>query len=181
MPPRTSLVIGITGGILTAGTLAIAAPGMVDWYHTRHEQESSYATGRAAKTDRASMPRWLPDGATSIRYRMSTTGGDRLLKATLPEGRLPHDCRPVHRPVGEAHHPRLHASWFPHSRTHHTSAICGGTYNVVLRGTELYGWQDNATWVAANKAADHPANRKKKGEEDGRHKEARRAADEAVR
>ncbi len=151
MRASTGLVMGITGGILTAGTLAIAAPGMIDWYHGRHQQESVYVSGRAAKTDRASVPRWLPDSATTVRYRMSTTGGDRLLKATLPDGRLPHGCKPSRRKG----HPRLKASWFPHGTGHHATAVCGGTYNAVLHGHDLYAWQDNAAWVAANKERRH--------------------------
>jgi hypothetical protein len=148
---RTGLLLGITGGILTAGMLVIAAPGAVDWYHGRHQQESSYATGRVAKTDRASMPRWLPDTATEVRYRMSTTGGDRLLKATLPQARLPQGCKPG-TPLG---HAQLKAPWFPRDAYRHATAVCGGTYNAVLHGDNLYAWQDDATWTAAKKEAHH--------------------------
>ncbi|MEU1624033.1 hypothetical protein ABZ746_01525 [Streptomyces sp. NPDC020096] len=149
MPPKAGLVVASTIGALGLGSLAVVGgPGAVDWFKGRHVQQSAYDNGRAAKSDRASMPRWLPDTATAVHYRMSTTGGDRLLKATLPSAKLPHGCKPGGKPA-RAH---LKASWFPKGTDHKPQATCGGTYNAVLKGTELYAWQDNASWVAANKA-----------------------------
>ncbi|MDF3290914.1 hypothetical protein [Streptomyces silvisoli] len=148
MPPKASLVTAVTLGAVGLGSLAvIGGPGAVDWFRGRHVQQASYDNGRVAKSDRASMPRWLPDTATAVHYRMSTTGGDRLLKATLSESRLPHGCKPG----GTQARAHLRASWFPKGTDHKPQATCGGTYNAVLRGKELYAWQDNASWVAAHK------------------------------
>ncbi|WP_269855364.1 hypothetical protein [Streptomyces sp. RPT161] len=148
MPPKASLVTAVTLGAVGLGSLAVVGgPGAVDWFKGRHVQQASYDNGRVAKSDRASMPRWLPDTARAVHYRMSTTGGDRLLKATLSESRLPHGCKPG----GTQARAHLKASWFPKGTDHKPQATCGGTYNAVLKGKELYAWQDNASWVAAHK------------------------------
>ncbi|MER5866038.1 hypothetical protein [Kitasatospora sp. NPDC002040] len=142
------MAVGALAGAaaLAAGAL-VAVPKAQDWFDGRHQEKAHYPTGAAAKQDRASVPRWLPDGATRITYLMSTTGGDRLIKATLPDGKLPDGCRKG-GPEGPV---RLTASWFPNDAVARADARCG-LYNVALIGNQLYGWQDDGVVVAARKA-----------------------------
>ncbi|MGK4584141.1 hypothetical protein [Kitasatospora sp. HPMI-4] len=138
-------------GVIAAGGVALGAvmlvPKAADLGESRHREEATYATGKEAKADRRSMPGWLPDGATKVSYMMSTIGGDRLLKAALPERKLPDGCTKG-TPEGAVH---LKAPWFPGDVPAKATARCG-FYNVALVGNELYGWQDDAVVVAARKA-----------------------------
>ncbi|MDH6125626.1 hypothetical protein [Kitasatospora sp. GP82] len=142
------VVLGVAAGGAAAALVAtVLVPKAKDVLDGRHRQEATYATGSAAKADRSSMPRWLPDGATKVSYLMSTTGGDRLLKASLPEGKLPEGCSSG-TPEGAVN---LRASWFPSDIPGKATARCG-LYNVALVGSDLYGWQDDAVVIAARKA-----------------------------
>ncbi|MFI9270675.1 hypothetical protein ACIGXM_08195 [Kitasatospora sp. NPDC052896] len=143
-----------TVGVATVTALGVAAlcfallPKVGDWTANRHAQEASYATGAEAKGARTAVPRWLPDNATEVHYRMSTTGGDRLLRAKLPDGRLPAECTAGAR-GGEV---RLTAAWFPAGAGARATVSCG-LYHGLLAGTDFYAWQDDADWVAANRAS----------------------------
>ncbi|GAA2993789.1 hypothetical protein GCM10020229_02810 [Kitasatospora albolonga] len=134
------------GAVVTAGVV-VAAPMARDWAEGRHQQQAAYDSGTAAKQDRASVPRWLPDGATGVSYLMSTTGGDRLIRATVPGGAAPAECQKG-LPDGPV---KLRASWFPDEAVARADWRCG-LYNVALIGDQLYGWQDDAVVVAARKA-----------------------------
>ncbi|MGG8409497.1 hypothetical protein ACM614_24320 [Streptomyces sp. 12297] len=152
---RTKKIALTTAGVLVAAgfAAAVAVPAAVDWYENRHEQTSSYATGAEAKKDRASVPGWLPDDAKSVEYAMRTTGGDRLLKATLADGRLPAQCTPAAaggQPAGTAD-PGLTADWFPADAKDRATARCG-IYYAYVDGDTLYGWQRNAEWIEQNKS-----------------------------
>ncbi|KJK60071.1 hypothetical protein [Saccharothrix sp. ST-888] len=138
-------------GVVAVGGVALGAVAMVpktaDLLESRHREAATYATGSAAKAARESVPGWLPDDATKVSYLMSTTGDDRLLKASLPDRKLPEGCSKG-TPQGAVH---LKASWFPGDIPAKATARCG-YYNVALVGNELYGWQDNAVVIAARKA-----------------------------
>lgn len=148
---RTSLALA-SGGVLAALAFggAVAAPAVADWWDGRHDEFGSYATGAAAKTDRASVPRWLPDDAAPVEYAMKTTGGDRALKAVLPSTALPAGCTPLppdaHRPA-----PALTPDWFPKDSAGRATARCG-LYYVYVDGHTLYAWQDDQDWIKDNKA-----------------------------
>ncbi|MEV7416249.1 hypothetical protein [Streptomyces sp. NPDC089919] len=147
---RSSAALTTAAVVVGLGFVAaVAVPAAADWYDKRHDESATYATGAAAKSERASVPGWLPDGATGVRYAMKTTGGDRLLKAALPEERLPAQCRPTPRAATGAA-PALAASWFPQGAGPRATARCG-SYYVYLDGHTLYGWQHNADWIAENK------------------------------
>jgi hypothetical protein len=132
----------------------VGVPMAYDWFEGRHEQESSYATGKAAKADRASMPAWLPDNATQVRYKMKTNGGDRLLVARLAGGKLPQACAPFpHRAHGvDRERPGLTASWFPKGVAHRVQVRCGLYYGFADRDT-FYAWQQDRDWEHAPAAA----------------------------
>ncbi|MDJ0346048.1 hypothetical protein QMK19_25795 [Streptomyces sp. H10-C2] len=148
MPAKQHVTLGIVlGGLGLAVAAALTMPQVVDWYQGRHVEEAGYASGSKAKAARESVPRWLPDEATAVKYRMSTKGGDRLLKATLADGKLPAGCTRG-AGNGRAH---LRADWFPKGTDKEGTAACGA-YNVVLKGTDLYAWQDHADWVKAKQA-----------------------------
>lgn len=129
----------------------VAAPAAFDWYEGRHQEASSYATGATAKEDRASVPRWLPDEARDVSYVMTTTGGDRLLKATLPTTDPPATCKPVQQTPTSAK-PALEASWFPKGAQDKATYRCG-LYYAYAKGHTLYAWQQNDDWIVSNKAA----------------------------
>lgn len=148
MATKKPVVLGLAvGGLGLLVAAALTMPQVVDWYQGRHLAEAEYSSGSEAKKSRDSVPRWLPDEATAVKYRMSTTGGDRLLKATLADGKLPAGCKQG-AGSGRAH---LRADWFPKGTDKEGTAACGA-YNVVLKGTDLYAWQDHADWVKANQA-----------------------------
>ncbi|MBH1933751.1 hypothetical protein I5Q34_05480 [Streptomyces sp. AV19] len=144
---KTKIVIGAVAAAAVVATAAAAVPAAKDWYESRHDQSSRYATGAEAKADRASVPRWLPDEAADVRYAMKTTGGERLLRATLADGKLPSGCEPLSG--GASKRPALSASWFPNDAS--ARARCG-LYYAVTDGSTLYAWQDNEDWVADNKS-----------------------------
>ncbi|MFJ9520103.1 hypothetical protein ACIRPK_17825 [Kitasatospora sp. NPDC101801] len=137
----------LTGAAVVAAGALVVLPKAQDWFEDRHQQRSHYASGAAAKQDLSSVPRWLPDGATKVAYLMSTTGGDRLISATLPDGKLPAECRRA-SPEGTV---RLRAAWFPNDAVARADARCG-LYNVAVIGDRLYGWQDDVVVIAARKA-----------------------------
>ncbi|MCF2528939.1 hypothetical protein [Yinghuangia soli] len=145
----------LKAGLIIAGSaVAVVGIGAVvgipmaqEWLDGRHQQESRYDTGRDAKADRASMPGWLPDGTTQVRYKMKTTGGDRLLVAQLPDGRLPAECAPA---VGH-HRPKMTADWFPKGVTRKAKVKCG-TYSGYVDGRKLVAWQTHDAWLQQERA-----------------------------
>ncbi|WP_229348677.1 hypothetical protein [Streptomyces sp. UNOB3_S3] len=152
---KTKLAAGAAAGVaivaLASVGAAAAIPAAKDWYEGRHDQSSQYTTGAEAKAGRASVPRWLPDDAREIRYAMKTTGGDRLLKATLPTGKLPAECTALPSST-RAKEPNLSASWFPGKETGLAQARCG-LYYAYTDGNTLYAWQDNDDWINDNKSS----------------------------
>ncbi|WP_371618767.1 hypothetical protein [Streptomyces sp. NBC_00454] len=130
----------ITAGVVVAlgVAAAIAVPAANEWRDNRHQETSSYATGAEAKKARASVPRWLADDAESVKYSMKTTGGERLLEAALPDGRLPAQCTAL--PAGNAKEVQLRADWFPEDARGRATHRCG-TYYGYLEGHTLYAWQ----------------------------------------
>ncbi|WP_037837346.1 hypothetical protein [Streptomyces sp. NRRL S-244] len=144
-------VILTTAAVVSAVGLAIvvALPAAADWYGNRHQETNAYATGAEAKSARASVPRWLADEAESVRYAMRTTGGDRLLKATLTDDRLPVACTTEPRP--KAQEVPLEEDWFPKDARGKATARCG-LYYAYMDGTTLYAWQHNDDWLRAGHA-----------------------------
>ncbi|AYG79401.1 hypothetical protein DWB77_01515 [Streptomyces hundungensis] len=147
---RTVVITVVSVAVALGFAGVVAVPAAKDWYQNRHDEAASYSSGKEAKADRASVPRWLPDGAKRVEYAMKTTGGDRLLKATLPTPTLPTDCKP-HRPGATPRPPAIKATWFPRNAERHISARCD-LYYAYLEGNTLYAWQAHDDWVAANKA-----------------------------
>ncbi|MEU3004188.1 hypothetical protein [Streptomyces sp. NPDC007020] len=145
------VLIGVVGAVAVLGVgAAVAVPEAREWYDGRHEQTSSYATGKEAKGERESVPRWLPDEAASVEYAMRTTGGERILKATLRDGRLPEPCEPLDG--RSAPDPEISASWFPSGSASAAKGLCG-SYYVALEGRTLYAWQTNGDWIAENRGS----------------------------
>ncbi|KAB2592733.1 hypothetical protein [Streptomyces arboris] len=143
------VLIGALGGVVVLGiTAAVVVPEAREWYDGRHEQTSSYATGKAAKADRDSVPSWLPDDAASVEYAMRTTGGERILKATLNGDQLPGSCEPLRGK--KAPDPEISASWFPSDRAGEARGRCG-SYYVSLEDHTLYAWQTNGDWMEENR------------------------------
>ncbi|MDX3338673.1 hypothetical protein PV689_21280 [Streptomyces sp. ATCC51928] len=143
------VLIGVVAAVAVLGVAgAVAVPEAKEWYDGRHEQTSSYATGKEAKKARESVPRWLPDDAASVEYAMRTTGGERILKATLRDGRLPAQCEPLGGK--NAPDPEISASWFPSGTASSAQGRCG-SYYVSLEDHTLYAWQTNGDWVAENR------------------------------
>ncbi|MEU8963737.1 hypothetical protein AB0C89_18820 [Streptomyces sp. NPDC048491] len=148
--PRT-IVITVVSVLVALGFAAVVAvPAAKDWYQNRHDEAASYRSGQEAKGDRASVPRWLPDGAKRIEYAMKTTGGDRLIKATLPSPALPATCTP-HKPDTAPSPPAIRSTWFPKNAEQRVAARCG-LYYAYMEGNTLYAWQANDDWVAARGA-----------------------------
>ncbi|MEN8654597.1 hypothetical protein ABCR94_29395 [Streptomyces sp. 21So2-11] len=147
-----TIVLTTVGAAVALGFIGVvAAPAAFDWYDGRHEEASSYVTGATAKEDRASVPRWLPDEAKDVSYVMTTTGGDRLLKATLPATEPPPICKPV-KPATTPGKPALKATWFPKDTSARAAYHCD-LYYAYTEGHTLYAWQQNDDWIASNKAA----------------------------
>ncbi|WP_103538789.1 MULTISPECIES: hypothetical protein [unclassified Streptomyces] len=143
------VLIGVVAAVAVLGVAgAVAVPEAKEWYDGRHEQTSSYATGKEAKKERESVPRWLPDDAASVEYAMRTTGGERILKATLRDGRLPAQCEPLGGK--NTPDPEISASWFPSGTASSAQGRCG-SYYVSLEDHTLYAWQTNDDWVAENR------------------------------
>ncbi|MFF3531123.1 hypothetical protein ACFYX5_31050 [Streptomyces rubiginosohelvolus] len=143
------VLIGVVGAVAVLGVAAaVAVPEAKEWYDGRHEQTSSYATGKDAKEERESVPRWLPDDAASVEYAMRTTGGERILKATLHDGRLPAPSGALDG--GSAPDPEISASWFPSGTASSAKDRCG-SYYVALKDHTLYAWQTNDDWVDENR------------------------------
>ncbi|MGQ4716119.1 hypothetical protein ACUN22_20810 [Streptomyces anulatus] len=143
------VLIGVVGAVAVLGVAAaVAVPEAKEWYDGRHEQTSSYATGKEAKEERESVPRWLPDDAASVEYAMRTTGGERILKATLHDGSLPSECEVLGGK--SAPDPEISASWFPSGAAKDVTGRCG-SYYVSLEDRTLYAWQTNDDWVKENR------------------------------
>ncbi|MFF1905533.1 hypothetical protein [Kitasatospora sp. NPDC058218] len=149
----SKVVLGVAGTGMAVAVAAVAVgPRVSEWYDGRHQEQATYATGSAAKADRHAVPSWLPDNASGVHYLMSTTGDDRLLRATLPDGRLPAGC--VTAQPGRGVHPvpaTMKAGWFPEGVSSKISGSCGH-YDVTLTGNQLYAWQDGAAVQAALRA-----------------------------
>ncbi|MFG3281896.1 hypothetical protein [Streptomyces sp. NPDC048111] len=147
---RAAVLSGVACAVGLAFAAVVAGPAAKDWYDNRHDEAASYSSGKEAKRDRASVPRWLPDEAKRIEYAMKTTGGDRLLKATLPSSSLPEGCAP-HKPEAAPPPPAIGSAWFPRHAEQRAAARCG-LYYAYMEGNTLYAWQANDDWIAANKA-----------------------------
>ncbi|MFI5808290.1 hypothetical protein [Streptomyces sp. NPDC051561] len=153
---KTAVILATTGTVAAAAFLGfVAGPAVHDWYEGRHQESATYATGTAAKEARPSVPRWLPDTARTISYSMKTTGGDRLIKATLPASStpasLPPTCKKLDHPAAPADL-SLQASWFPKDARNKPTHRCD-LYYAYTDGDTLYAWQLNDDWIASNKAA----------------------------
>ncbi|MFG2616164.1 hypothetical protein ACGFXC_00925 [Streptomyces sp. NPDC048507] len=145
MSRRRTLALTTAASVIVVGLAAVVAlPAAAHWYGGRHQESGGYATGAEAKGARASVPRWLPDGATSVEYAMGTTGGQRLLKATLRTPGLPPGCTGA--PGSGAGEPELTASWFPKDAEDRATARCG-LYYAYTEGDTLYAWQRNDDWI----------------------------------
>ncbi|WP_145499976.1 hypothetical protein [Streptomyces sp. CFMR 7] len=145
------VLVGVVGTVVVLGVAgAVAVPQAKEWYEGRHEQTASYATGKAAKAERPSVPRWLPDDAASVEYAMRTTGGERILKATLSGDGLPASCTPLDAGAKKAPDPEIRASWFPSGAASGAQGRCG-SYYVSLKDHTLYAWQTNDDWVEENR------------------------------
>ncbi|MFI6474163.1 MULTISPECIES: hypothetical protein [unclassified Streptomyces] len=147
---RTIVLAAVSVAVALGFAAVVAVPAAKDWFQNRHDEAASYSSGKEAKGDRASVPRWLPDGAKRIEYAMKTTGGDRLLKATLPSATLPPTCKP-HKPDTAPKPPGMKSAWFPKHAEQRAAARCD-LYYAYMEGNTLYAWQANEDWVAANKA-----------------------------
>ena len=172
------LAIGAAGAGMALALAAVAVgPRLSDWYDGRHREQVSYASGSAAKAGHRPVPGWLPDNASAVHYLLSTTSDDRLLRATLPGGKLPAGCTVAGngRPgaggsgdsraaqgqaaqvqtgqtrAGEAglRAARLRAAWFPADRTADVTGRCGD-YAVALAGDQLFAWHDSSTVQSAS-------------------------------
>ncbi|MEU9032180.1 hypothetical protein AB0D46_32700 [Streptomyces sp. NPDC048383] len=77
---------------------------------------------------------------------MRTTGGQRLLKATLPDRTLPARC--AAHPGAAPKAPEIEAEWFPEGVETRPTVRCG-LYYVSLDGDTLYAWQLNDDWLNA--------------------------------
>ncbi|MFE4632425.1 hypothetical protein ACFRJ1_03460 [Streptomyces sp. NPDC056773] len=147
---RKSIALTTAGAVLTLGVaVAIAVPAANEWLANRHQETSAYATGAEAKSKRPSVPRWLPDDAGAVRYSMKTTGGERLLMATLPDGKAPARCTPA--PASGAKEVQLQADWFPKDARSRAGLRCG-TYDGYVDGGTLYAWQHKDDLVAGERA-----------------------------
>ncbi|MFE0174587.1 hypothetical protein ACFWZ2_19900 [Streptomyces sp. NPDC059002] len=102
-----------------------------------HKEKASYKDGAAAKSARKSVPRWLPDDASDIKYVMSTTGDDRIISFRTPDGKFPAQCVKG-EPQGK---PRLTADWFPSDVAKKADMNCGTWSGARIDGA-LYAWQD---------------------------------------
>ncbi|MFD0021756.1 hypothetical protein [Streptomyces sp. NPDC058382] len=144
-----AVLIGVVGAVAVVGVAAaVAVPEAEQWYDGRHGQTSSYDTGKEAKEDRESVPRWLPDDAASVKYAMRTTGGERILKVELGNSRLPAQCKPLNGSAAPA--PEISASWFPSDAANRATSHCG-SYYVSLENDILYAWQTNKDWIEDNR------------------------------
>ncbi|MFF0739971.1 hypothetical protein ACFYVL_06180 [Streptomyces sp. NPDC004111] len=150
---KPAVLIAATGTVAAAAFLGVVAvPAVHDWFDSRHEESASYATGTAAKQARASVPRWLPDTAEGISYAMRTTGGDRLLKASLPAASaLPPTCKKIDTKAAPVA-PALQADWFPENARDKATHRCDLYYSYT-DGDTLYAWQQNDDWISSNKAS----------------------------
>ncbi|MGC0421146.1 hypothetical protein [Embleya sp. AB8] len=139
---KSKLIVGTMGLAVLVFGAVLTAPSAMDLVSGRHARESQYDNGSTAKRDRTSMPRWLPDGAKHVRYKMKS-GGERLLRAELPGGQLPIECTRADRlPI-----PRLSATWFPNRVAGREPLRCGSYWGYTEDGT-LYAWRlgtDHAT------------------------------------
>ncbi|MGW0664488.1 hypothetical protein [Streptodolium elevatio] len=133
---KAGLAIAASAVAVVAIGAVVAAPLAERRLNGRHEQESTYRTGRDAKAGHASVPEWLPDDATGVRYKMRTTGGDRLLVANLKAGRPPVGCVPADEHV----RPELTAGWFPKGVMHKANLKCG-MYSGYADGNKFVAWQ----------------------------------------
>ncbi|MFG2717729.1 hypothetical protein ACGFW5_05395 [Streptomyces sp. NPDC048416] len=146
---RTLTIAVVSSAVALAFAAVVAVPAVTDWYHNRHEEAASYSSGKEAKADRASVPRWLPDDAKRVEYAMRTTGGDRILKAVLPAASPPASCEP-REPDAGPRPPAITASWFPSDAGQRAAVRCG-PYYAYMEGHTLYAWQANADWMAENR------------------------------
>ncbi|WP_254811770.1 hypothetical protein [Streptomyces cavourensis] len=98
------VLVGVVGTVVVLGVAgAVAVPQAREWYEGRHEQTASYATGKAAKAERPSVPRWLPDDAASVEYAMRTTGRPSAPPSPAGSRTTPRpSSTPCARPVASA-------------------------------------------------------------------------------
>lgn len=145
---RSSILALTIGGVAVLGVAAVfTVPAAKHWYDdTRHQQTSGYATGAEAKRERASVPRWLPDEATSVKYSMKTTGGQRVLVASLADGKLPPECKPF---TGSSPDAELTTGWFPKDVKGRATAKCG-LYYAYNHGNTLTAWATHQEWIDAD-------------------------------
>lgn len=143
-------------GVLSLAALATltltACGGVVtNAFGRSQDGTASFASGTEAKADR-SLPDWVPDSATDIRFKARAGGAERItaMRATLDD--LPDDCVPVSeqeplrpRPEQQDAAPSdfrtvstLSADWWPAEEEQGATMMCGawwvGEHDGVLYG-----------------------------------------------
>ncbi|MFJ5880738.1 hypothetical protein [Kitasatospora cineracea] len=146
---RRTAVAVVVGGAATAMLLVMVAPAAIQRVQDRLDQTVRYPSGSAAKADRTEVPRWLPDSATGIAFLAPGDGGERLIRATVPDRALPTACTTTGHTLDDPH---LRAHWFPTDTPRRATAHCG-QYDVALVGDQLYGWRGAPATAGARTAA----------------------------
>ncbi|WP_411145773.1 hypothetical protein [Streptomyces sp. x-80] len=135
--------LAVAAVTLAAGAVLTGCSGSDSWNpFDHHEQRSEYATGAEAKKARTSMPRWLSDDATDIKYVFSTTGDDRLIAAKFKDAGLPAECVTGKGAAKAQGKPKLAADWFPKDLAAKVDTQCGTWSGATVDGT-FYAWQDH--------------------------------------
>ncbi|WP_370424102.1 hypothetical protein AB8O64_35525 (plasmid) [Streptomyces sp. QH1-20] len=146
MAKRTRVVVLSLGTliVLTAAT-AVALLLSDKLLDGRHAKADAFPTGKEAKETRHTLPRWLPDDATNVKWNWKTTDDERMLKAVLPSASLPTTCTAL-KSSATAPVPDVKSDWFPDDAAGKATARCDGGYYAYLDGTTLIAWlnQDDA-------------------------------------
>ncbi|MGX8904760.1 hypothetical protein ACR820_05905 [Streptomyces netropsis] len=89
--------------------------------------------------------RWETVAPPAVKYAMKTTGGQRVLVASLRDGKLPSKCKPF---TGSSPGAELKTDWFPKGVKGKATAKCDLCY-AYNDGTTLTAWATHQEWIDA--------------------------------
>ncbi|HEX3790650.1 MAG TPA: hypothetical protein VHW44_22495 [Pseudonocardiaceae bacterium] len=134
-----ALVIGVVAVALT-GCGSTASPSQsIQQKLNGHAETVDYATGAIGKSDqRARLPSWVPDQASSVSEAIRTTGSERILRFTLSDPKTLTGCHPAGASRTTA---TLTASWWPSGQESRTDQLCGTDWYVLVQATAVYAYR----------------------------------------
>lgn len=129
---RAAVAVTLAGAVLLTGCARERYSTSYDTFVQARQQDA---------VDRGWIPAMLPEEATELHEVHAPADDLAVVRATIPGGLLPEDCRETDDDVGQ---PPLTAEWVPEDLRRGVTVACG-VWVGRLDGRTLVLWTDRAS------------------------------------